>query len=121
MKKEYIITNEELTEKGINLDEYAVDSNFVLAIINDGLDICVTRICYLNDSFDKGELSVEEALDKEPYKVSIFKKLQHRVIRNLIFQAEQSPIDQYVDAIISHELRWGKINGYQKGLFYKTR
>ena len=121
MKKEYIITNEETALKGTDLDKYAVDSGFVLAIINNALDICVTRICFLNDNFDKGELSIEEALDKEPYKVPIFKKLQYRIIYNLIFQAEQSPIDQYVDTIITHELRWGKINGYQKGLFYKTK
>ena len=119
MKKEYIITNEELTEKGINLDEYAVDSNFVLAIINDGLDICVTRVCYLNDSFDKGELSVEEALDKEPVKVPVFKKLQCEIVYNLIFTAENSPTGGYIDDIIAYELDLGKVNGIQKGIHKK--
>lgn len=119
MKKEYIVTNEELTEKGLDLNEYALDGTLIPAIINRALDICVTRICYLNDDFSKGELSIEEELDKEPYKVHIFKKLQYQVLYNLIFTAEDSPTDLYVDSIISHELCWSKINGFQKGIYHK--
>ena len=56
MKKDYVITNEELTDKGLNLNEYALDGSLIPAIINRALDICVTRICYLNDDFTgKGE------------------------------------------------------------------
>lgn len=119
MKKEYIVTNEELTEKGLDLNEYALDGTLIPATINRALDICVTRICYLNDDFNKGELSIEEELDKEPYKIHIFKKLQYQVLYNLIFTAEDSPTDLYVDSIISHELRWSKINGFQKGIYHK--
>ena len=119
MKKDYVVTEQELAEKGLILSEYALDGTLIPAIINRALDICVTRICYLNDDFNKGELSIEEVLDKEPYKVKIFKKLQYQVLYNLIFTAEDSPTDLYVDSIISHELGWSKINGFQKGIYHK--
>ena len=119
MKKDYVITEQELAEKGLILSEYALDGTLIPAIINTALDICVTRICYLNDDFNKGELSIEEELDKEPHKVIIFKKLQYRVLYNLIFTTEDSPTDLYVDSIISHELCWSKINGFQKGIYHK--
>ena len=120
MKNEYIITNEELAVKGLDLNEYALDGVFIPAIINIGLDIAITRICYLNDSFKNGEDSVEEELDKNPQKVKAFKKLQFRLIWNLVFTAETEPVDKYIDDIIVHELGWGKINGIQKGLWYKN-
>lgn len=118
MKKEFVITNDELTEKGLNLYDYALNGDYIPAIINIALDICVTRCCYLNDNF-KGETSVEEDLTKDSWKVSAFKKLQFRVLWNLIFSATDDPVDLYVDTIIVHELGWGKINGIQKGLYYK--
>lgn len=120
MKKEYIITNEELAEKGLDLYEYAITGAFVPAIINRGLDICVSRCCFLNDNFKEGETSIEQALDEKPSLVKSFKKLQFNVIWNLIFTAEDNPVDLYIDTIISHELNWGKINGIQKGLWYKN-
>ena len=52
--------------------------------------------------------------------VDSFKKLQFRIMWNLIFTATDDPVDLYVDSIIVHELGWGKINGIQKGLFYKN-
>ena len=119
MKKEYIITNEKMTEKGLDLNEYVLDGTKIPIIINRGLDISVTRCCFLNDDF-KGEKSVEEALDKDTDKVDAFNKLQYNVIYNLIFTATDDPVDIYVDTIIVHELGWGKINGFQKGIYYKN-
>lgn len=119
MKSEYIVDNHYLAERGLDLNEYALDGTYLQAIIMLGLDLCVSRICLLNDSFE-GELDVEKALDENPSKLESFKKLQYRVIYNLIFQNETSPLDQLVDVIISHELKWGKINGFQKGLHYKN-
>lgn len=119
MKNEYIITNQELKEKGTNLSDYVLDETFIPAIINTGLDIAITRCCFLNDNF-KGEPDIELALDNKPSLVSTFKKLQYRIIYNLIHQAEREPVDIYVDTIIAHELGWGKINGFQKGIWYKN-
>lgn len=119
MKKEYVITNQELAEKGLDLNDYALSGDYVPALINRGLDICVTRCCYLNDDF-KGSYSVEQALDNDLTKVEAFKKLQFNVLWNLIFTATDDPIDLYIDTIIVHELNWGKINGFQKGLWYKN-
>ena len=119
MKQDYIVTNEELAEKGLDLNEYALRGDLVPALINRGLDICVSRCCYLNDEF-KGEKSVEQALDLDLDKVSAFKKLQFNILWNLIFAATDDPVDLYIDTIIVHELGWGKINGFQKGLWYKN-
>ena len=119
MKIDYIITNQELAEKGLDLYDYALSGDYVPALINRGLDICVSRCCYLNDDF-VGETSVEQALDKNTNLLASFKKLQFNVLWNLIFTAEDNPIDLYIDTIIVHELGWGKINGFQKGLWYKN-
>ena len=45
MKREYIITNPELAERGLNLNDYALTGDLVPAIISRGLDICVSRCC----------------------------------------------------------------------------
>ena len=119
MKEEYIINNGELQQKGLDLNDYALEGTLIPAIINDALDICVSRICFLDDS-KCCEEDIEEALDKDAKKIKPFKKLQFRVIYNLIFIAEDNPVDLYVDTIITHELKWGKINGFQKGLHYKN-
>lgn len=119
MKNEYIVTNEELAEKGLNLNDYALDGTLVQAIINRGLDICVSRCCYNYDNIETEE-ELESALDKQPQKVKAFKKLQFNVLWNLIFTAEDSPVDQFIDSIIAQELNLGKINGVQKGLWYKN-
>lgn len=120
MKSNYIITNQECAEKGLNLNDYIISGELIPALINRALDICVSRCCFLNDTFENGEDSVEEELDKNPSKVKSFKKLQFNVLWNLIFTAEDNPIDLYIDTIITHELNWGKINGIQKGLWYKN-
>ena len=119
MLEEYIITNEELAQRGVNLSDYALDETLIPAIIQNALDIAVSRVCFLNDSFYSEE-DIEEALEKDNKKVLPFKKLQFRIIYNLIFMAEDNPIDLYVDTIITHECKWGKINGFQKGLHYKN-
>ena len=119
MKSEYVITNEELQTRGVDLNDYALEGTLIPAIINNALDIAVSRICFLDDS-KCGEEDIELGLDKEPKKVGAFKKLQFRIIYNLIFMAEDNPVDLYVDTIITHECKWGKINGFQKGLHYKN-
>lgn len=120
MKNEYIVTNEELAEKGLDLNDYALNGDLIPAIIQIGLDICVSRCCFLNDTFKKGEKSIEQALDQDQDLVEPFKKLQRKVLWNLIFTATDDPVDLYVDTIIVHELNWGKINGIQKGVWYKN-
>ena len=120
MKSEYIITEQELAEKGLNLNDYLLDGALIPAIINIALDtIIVPRICHLDDSINYEE-DIELRLDKEPQKVKPFKTLQYAVIYRLIFMAETGPVDLYVDTIIVNQLKWGKINGFQKGLYYKT-
>lgn len=118
MKQEYIVDDTYLSEKGLDLGEYALEETLIPAIINNGLDLLVTRICYLNDDID-GEEDIETYLDKNAKKVSAFKKAQYRVIYNLVFQNETSPVDPFVDNIIVHELGLGKINGWQKGIYFK--
>ena len=125
MNEEYIITESELMERGLNLDDYTLDSVFNNVLINLALDICVTRVSTLDDTI-KGEDGLNEYLGHDTGKYSAsskqkaFKKLQYRVIYNLIFTAEESPIDSYVDNIIVFEMGCGKINGFQKGLYYRN-
>lgn len=119
MKNEYIITNDELVENyGFDLSNYALDTTFVPMIINIALGKAVSRILYLNDNF-KYEKDIELSLDKEPNLVSAFKKLQFQVIYNLTFLGDSNPIDMSVDTIICSDLRWGKINGWQKQVFVR--
>lgn len=120
MKREYVITNEELSEKGLNLNDYALDGTFVEPIINRGLDICITRICFLCDNVESEE-EIESFLQEHKEKVKVFKKLQFNILWNLIFMGNDTPIDSYIDNIISHELNIGKVNGIQKGLYWGNR
>lgn len=119
MKSEYIITNEELSEKGLDLNDYAIEGTLIPAIINRGLDIAITRCCYNYDGVETEE-ELEKLLDENPNKVKTFKKLQYNVIYNLIFTATDDPVDLYIDTIITKELNLGKINGFQKGIWYKN-
>lgn len=116
MKSEYVITNEDLMNRGLDLNEYALDGTLIPSIINDALDLLITRICYLNDSLG-GEEDVEKYIDANPTKLNAFLKAQYRVIYNLIFMNETDPRDSLVDDIIVFEMKLGKINGFQKGLF----
>lgn len=119
MNEKYIVSNEYLSQRGLDLNDYALDGTLVQAIIIDALDILVSRICHLNDNL-KGENDIEKELEKYPEKVNAFYKAQYRVIYSLIFQNELSPIEQFLDDIIVFELGWGKINGIQKGLYYRN-
>ena len=118
MDKKYVITNEELSEKGLNLDDYALDGTYVNAIIYNALDICVDRICKLCDEISSEE-DIEFKLGNDESKIKIFKKLQYRCIYNLIFMSETEPTDKYFDDIISQQLKIGRINGIQKGYYHK--
>ena len=118
MKDIYIVDNEYLAAKGLDLNDYALDGTMIQPIIQLGLDVLITRICYLDDD-RSGEEDIDLYLDSHPQKVSAFKKAQYRVIYNLIFQNETSPTDAYIDNIIAHELGLGKINGWQKGIYHK--
>ena len=118
MKEEYVITNEELAVKGLNLNDYVLEGTLVPSIIYIALDICVDRICTLCDNLSSEE-EIEKKLDENQDKVSIFKKLQYRCIYNLVFMAETEPTDAYFDNIISQQLKFGKINSIQKGYYHK--
>lgn len=118
MKNEYIITEQELRENyGLSLSDYALDTTLIPAIIRLALGKCITRVLYLNDNFVFEE-DIEGALEREQKLVNAFKKLQYQVIFNLIFSAD-NPLSQEVDEIICSDLRWGKINGYQKQIFVR--
>lgn len=123
MYNNYVISNEELAVRGLDLNDYSIDGVMINAIIMKAYDICVSRICFLNDNI-YGEDGVIEYLERNDEKftssskIKAFKKLQYNMVYNLIYTAEE-PIDLYIDTIIVHELRCGKINGIQKGLFYK--
>lgn len=119
MKKEYIITNDELsTEYGLDLSTYAIDTTFVPMIIKIAFGKAVSRILHYNDNF-KYEEDIEKALDNEPLLLPAFKKLQFQIIYNLIFLGDNDPIDMVVDEIICSDLRFGKINGWQKNVFVR--
>ena len=124
MEKEYIVDNKYMSSKGLNLNDYALDGTVVPAIIERGLGILVNRMCQVGDQF-KSEKTIETYLstdDKErtsAEKISAFKNAQFNVIYNLIFQNETNPVDKYVDGILVFQLGC-KINGFQKGIYYKT-
>lgn len=119
MKSEYILTNEECAEKGLDLNEYALTGELIPALINRALDIAITRCAYNYDNIESEE-DIETKLDENPNKVKVFKKLQFNILWNLIFTATDDPVDVYIDTIISKELNIGKINGFQKGIWYKN-
>lgn len=119
MREEYVITNKELYEnEGINLEEYCADSTYIMSVKKKALNIAVTRICKLCDNIND-ELDIEDALERNERKVPVFKKLQGAIIYNLIFTAESSPTDGYIDDIIAHELNIGKVNNIQIGIHTK--
>lgn len=119
MKNEYIITNDELlSEYGLDLTTYALDTTFVPMIIKIAYGKAVSRILKFNDNFEK-ESSIEKALDQDQELVPAFKKLQFQVVYNLVFLGDSDPIDMAVDEIICSDLRWGKINGWQKQVFVR--
>ena len=124
MNKSYVITNEYLAESGLDLNDYALDSVYITPIITLGLDLLVNRMCQIGDQFHSEQdietyLGLDDSVRTSVQKVETFKKAQYTVIYNLIFQNETSPVDQFVDGILVHQLGC-KINGFQKGLHYKN-
>lgn len=119
MNEKYVVNNDEyLRARGLDLNDYALNGDLVQPIIYLALDLLVTRICYLNDSI-KGEQDIETLLGDNQQKINAFFKAQYRIIYNLIFQNETSPVDPFIDNIIAHELEMAKINGWQKGVYFK--
>ena len=43
----------------------------------------------------------------------------HRQPADSLAKVKDETGQQFVDNIITHELGWGKINGWQKGIYYK--
>ena len=120
MDSKYVITNDELREKGLDLNDYAIDTTQIQGIIFQALDIVVVPRVLFNCDNLHSESDIENALEDNQDKIKAFKKLQYLAIYNMIFQAETSPVDVYFDTIIAHELNIGKINSVQKGLYYKN-
>ena len=119
MKSEYVITNEYCMSKGLDLNDYALDGTYIPALIIRALDIAISRCCFNYDEIETEE-ELELKLDEHPNKVGAFKKLQYSILYNLLFTNTDDPVDIYIDTIIAHELNLGKINGWQKGLWYKN-
>jgi hypothetical protein len=120
MDKKYIITNEELAERGLDLNDYALNGDLITAIIYIALDIVVIPRVLFNCDNLHSEDELELALGDDDKKIKAFKKLQYMAIHSMIFQAETSPIDVYFDTVIAYELNIGKINDFQKGIWYKN-
>ena len=125
MNENYIVTNDYLAQKGLDLNEYALDGVFINAIIHVALDReLINRMCQIGDQFHSEQdienyLGHDDGVRTSVQKVSAFLLAQYIIIYNLIFQGETSPVDQYVDGILVYQLGC-KINGFQKGLFYKN-
>lgn len=116
MKEEYIITNDELLERGIDLQDSVVDPIYVNAVKWTALDLVITRILRLNDNLMYAS-DIEKYLDDKPQMVYAFKKLQARAIYNLIYCGDNDPIDKSVEDIITGDLKLGAINGFQKRVY----
>lgn len=119
MNEEYKITNEYLAERGLDLNEYALNGAFIPVIIDRALELAITRCFFLNDDFNyEKDYTPFTELASKPQLLQAFYKLQFSIIYNLIFKGDDTPFDFVVDTIISHELHWGKINGFQKGIYF---
>lgn len=118
MKTDYIITIDEVNQRGLLLQNYLTDSNLSSVFINIALGKVITRVLFFNDNF-KYEKDIEKALDNDQDLLPAFKKLQFQAIYNLTFLGDENPMNADVDDIICSDLRWGKINGYQKHIWRK--
>lgn len=114
MKEQYLITEEELNEKGLVIREYALDESYIHSIILQANDLLNTFVLKHNHDFE-GEEDIVADLVAHPQKISSYKKAQHRLIYNMIFLGDNDPLDKIVSDIIIYDLRWGKLNGFQKG------
>ena len=81
MRKEYVITYEELQERGLNLSDYALEGDLIPAIIHQGLGITIDRACELGDIKSSKALEDYIASDDEDRKsedkVDAFKEAQY--------------------------------------------
>lgn len=123
MKVEYVITNEELSEKGLDLNDYALDGIYINAIIQRGLNKLVNEMCYFGDL--KSSSQIETYLSRSDErtsqdKVEAFKEAQYLVIYNMLMINDSDPFDDEVQKVIVYQLGL-KINGFQKGIFNKRR
>lgn len=123
MRNEFIITNEELSERGLDLNDYCLEGAYT-PIIYQGVEIVIDRMCEIGDQFHSEEdienyLSVDDENRTAEQKQKAFKKAQYQVIYNLLFTAEDNPVDSRLDSVLSKQLGC-KINGFQKGLWYKN-
>lgn len=114
MKQEYIITEQELIELGIDLGEYMEDGIKSNALVMKALNLGISQIVKMGDNLQFEE-DIEAKLDADSRLVKVFKKLQYTIIYNLLFVADNDPLDRNVNDIIANELKLGKINGIQKG------
>ncbi len=123
MEQNYKIDNNYLAQRGLDLNEYALSGTMIPAIIDRGYDILINRMCQIGDQFGSEQKIIEYLgiNDKRTSqeKISAFQKAQYNIIYNLIFQNETNPVDRYVDGILVFQLGC-KINGFQKGIYYKT-
>lgn len=121
---EYVITNTELQERGLNLEDLVVDDSVISPLINNSYDNIIARICELDDTI-KSKRQVIEYLglddDKRTSedKIEAFKTLQYKYIYHLVYMGDTDPLDRNIDSIIVFQLGLGKINGFQKGIFRK--
>ena len=124
MKKEYIVDNDYLSQKGLDLNDYALEGTMIPSIINKALSILVNRMCQIGNQFHS-EREIDEYLGHDDDqrtsqdKIGAFKEAQYLIIYNFVFQNETNPVDQYVDGILVFQLGC-KIHGFQKGLFYRN-
>jgi len=123
MKVEYVITNEELSEKGLDLNDYALEGVYINAIIQRGLNKLVNEMCYFGDLKSSSQietyLSTSDERTSED-KVEAFKEAQYLVIYNMLMINDSDPFDDEVQKVIVYQLGL-KINGFQKGIFNRRR
>lgn len=123
MKVEYVITNEELSEKGLDLNDYALDGIYINAIIQRGLNKLVNEMCYFGDLKSSSQIETYLSTSDERTsqdKVEAFKEAQYLVIYNMLMINDSDPFDDEVQKVIVYQLGL-KINGFQKGIFNKRR
>lgn len=123
MKVEYVITNEELSEKGLDLNDYALDGIYINAIIQRGLNKLVNEMCYFGDLKSSSQIETYLSTSDERTsqdKVEAFKEAQYLVIYNMLMINDSDPFDDEVQKVIVYQLGL-KINGFQKGIFNRRR
>jgi hypothetical protein len=123
MKVEYVITNEELSEKGLDLNDYALDGTYINAIIQRGLNKLVNEMCYFGDLKSSSQIETYLSTSDERTsgdKVEAFKEAQYLVIYNMLMINDSDPFDDEVQKVIVYQLGL-KINGFQKGIFNRRR